>query len=122
MARKKSGEYIEVLSQIILSNVPELKPERASALLEDILNHVGREDYRYLHETLAGEHSKLLDEMEDLLKRIVTALDDAIIITNSDCVNREKIEATAERISRAGGKMKYFATLIEEIADVKRKG
>lgn len=67
MARQKvsSEEYIEVLSQLILSNIPEIKVETANKLVEDILSYVGRLDYRYLYESLTWEHSKCLDELKN---------------------------------------------------------
>lgn len=57
-------EFSEILTDIIVSHLPKsMTIGEQNVLIEDVLNYIGRVDYRAKHESLTWEHSKCLDRL-----------------------------------------------------------
>ena len=59
-------EFSEVLKELVLSHFKDDEVERANSLTEEILQHTGSLDYRYLHESLCWDHMECLEKLKKL--------------------------------------------------------
>ena len=56
-------EFTEVLTELIKTELPDLEPSRVNSLIETILNHTGRVDYRFKYEDLTWKYCELLEKI-----------------------------------------------------------